>query len=167
MYYLLAAVLLGAAGCDSKIDLNQCDGAPAPPTNGDYLDLDVGTAVVDGPEDERLNPDGRLELPAEVLALPQGGGSYVNMGASDNLPPLVFIQSFDYDALAPGDEFVVSVGYNVSGSGEGGSGRLRVTRVTPESLEGTFAGCVRLENRAIPLYGPYRTVRGGFNATRD
>lgn len=167
LFAALVLPALGMAGCDTQLDLNECSSAPSPPTDHDYLGLDAGTSVVDGPEDERLNPDGRLSLPAEVLFFSNGERQYIHLGASGNQLPWVEILSFDPDTLDVGDEFIVSVAYNVNGSGEGGSGRMRVTGVTPEAVAGTFAGCVRSENRALSIYGPYRTVRGGFNATRD
>ena len=121
---------------------------------------------MDGPEDEPLNPDGRLELPARVAFSFSGERQLVVLGSPDGSLPQVEVGSVDPDAVEAGDEFFVTVGYNVNGTREGGSGRLRVVAVTSGAVEGTFAGCVRSENQAIPLYGPYRTVCGGFNATR-
>jgi len=159
--------LIAMGGCDTQLNLNECEDAPSPPSHRAYLNLDAGTAAVDGPKDERLNPRGRLNLPARVDFSFSGERQGIVLGSPDGSLPQVEVGSLDPDTLEGGDEFFVTVGYNVNGTREGGPGRMRVTRVTPTSLEGTFAGCVRSENQAIPLSGPYRIVRGGFNATID
>lgn len=164
---IVLALLVALGGCDSQLDLNECDSAPPPPTDEDYLGLALGIAVVDGPKDERLNPDGRLNLPARVAFSFSGERQGVVLGSPDGELPQVEVGSLDPDTLEVGGEFFVTVGYNVNGTREGGPGRLRVTAVSSGAIEGTFAGCVRSENSAFPLYGPYRLVRGGFNATRD
>lgn len=77
------------------------------------------------------------------------------------------VGSLNPDTLEAGDEFFVTVGYNVSGSREGGPGMVRVINVTSEGVEGTFAGCVSLRDSGFGIEGPNRTVSGGFNATRN
>ncbi len=159
---LLLLPLLVTSGCDAHFSLNECDAAPPLGGNDDYMDLEVGRSVIDG-------PDGRLHLAAHVDALQESGNRYIALGESVGEVPRMTLSSnaIDLLSLSEGEERSVGAFYHVDGAGEGGPGLLRVTHKTSTETSGVFSGCVHAENRAIPLSGPTRIVQGGFTVSQE
>ena len=102
-------------------------------------------------------------MPARLRTLTQGafeGASYVEIG-QDRTDVRVSVSVFYPDSLVAGASYPVSISY----AGSGGPGRMGVTRVSEDAIEGTFAGGVRTEGVG-GLTGPSRRVTGGFHVAR-
>lgn len=58
-----------------------------------------------------------------------------------------------------------TVGEGATMRGEGGPGRVHLTKMGQDHVQGTFVACVRSCNSKFSNWcGPYQQLRGGFNA---